>query len=138
MKRRLHGSRRRTPGQRWAGDSGRSGPALWHRVFPCCRGMRSIGRSRNGEADLAETRNDRHIAEVEFSEAFFSSVTHWAGPLEQLVDDAYLVACQLGLAAMDALHVAAAVATGADELVTSESAVKPIHRATTVKVVGLR
>ena len=74
----------------------------------------------------------------DFYEAFFSSVTHWAGPLEQLVHDAHLEACRSGLAAIDALHVTAATLTGADELVTSESPGKPIHRATTVKVVSLR
>jgi predicted nucleic acid-binding protein len=80
----------------------------------------------------------RRTAKAEFYEAFFSSVARWAGPLEQLVDDAYLMACRLGLAAVDALHVAAAALTGAEELVTSESPSKPIHRATSVKVVGLR
>jgi len=80
----------------------------------------------------------RRTAEVDFYEAFFSSVARWAGPLEQLVDGAYLEACRLGLAAMAALHVAAPSRTGAEELVPSKSAAKPIHRATTVKVVGLR
>jgi predicted nucleic acid-binding protein len=87
---------------------------------------------------LPKATYHRRMAEVDFYEAYFSSVTHWAGPLDQLVEEAHLEACRLGLAAIDALHVTAATLTGADELVTSESTRKSIHRATTVKVVSLR
>jgi predicted nucleic acid-binding protein len=40
----------------------------------------------------------------------------------------------LGLSALDALHVAAAIATGSTELVTSEKPGKPIHRLRRVSV----
>jgi hypothetical protein len=40
-----------------------------------------------------------------------------------------------GVAAIDALHVAAATSVGADELVTTEKSFKPIHRSNMVKVI---
>ncbi len=39
-----------------------------------------------------------------------------------------------GLSALDALHVTAAIAVQADELVTTEGAGKPIHRVTALLV----
>lgn len=45
-----------------------------------------------------------------------------------LTERALAVACRYGLSAMDALHVAAAVAGRADELVTLEKPEKPICR----------
>lgn len=80
----------------------------------------------------------RNAAEVEFYETFFDSVTIWAEDLEAIARSAYQEACSLGLAAMDALHVAAAVAVQADELATTEAPQKPIHRTTALKVVSIR
>ena len=56
---------------------------------------------------------------------------------EALLAKAETEALPLGLSTLDALHVAAAVALGADELVTTEPPTKPIHRATGVTVVRL-
>jgi hypothetical protein len=42
------------------------------------------------------------------------------------------------MAAMDALHVAAAALVGATELITTEKPNKPIHRATSVRVVSIQ
>lgn len=50
---------------------------------------------------------------------------------------AYREAAAWGMAAMDALHVAAAMQVGADELVTTERPTKPIHRARGVRVVTI-
>ncbi len=80
----------------------------------------------------------KNVDEADFYEAFFNSVTHWADALEQIVPHAYQEACSLGLAAMDALHVAAAVSVGAAELVTTEEPHKPLHRTTAVKVTCIR
>src|SRR6266487_5124806 len=75
--------------------------------------------------------------EVSFYETFFGAVTEWAVPADSVIQEAYQEACRLGLAAMDALHVAAAIAIRADELVTSEKPEKPIHRVTALKVTTL-
>lgn len=66
--------------------------------------------------------------EAEFYETFFSAVIHWATDLEQITQNAYQLSCTYGLAAMDALHVAAALQTKADELITTEKPTKPMHR----------
>lgn len=63
-----------------------------------------------------------------FYEAFFESVRHWAPVGEPLVREALEVASRVGLSALDALHVAAALAVGADELITSEKPDRPVHR----------
>jgi len=51
---------------------------------------------------------------------------------------AYKHACDFGMAALDALHVAAAISVGAEELVTTEKPNKPIHRATGITVVSIQ
>ena len=50
------------------------------------------------------------------------------------MNDALKVASDYGLSALDGLHLAAALAVGADELVTTEGAAKPIHRAAGVRI----
>jgi predicted nucleic acid-binding protein len=76
-------------------------------------------------------------SEVEFYEEFFSAVTSWAADLNTVADHAYREACDSGLAALDALHVAAAVSVGAEELVTSEKPDKPLFRIQSIKVVSI-
>lgn len=80
----------------------------------------------------------RREAEVQFYEAFFAAVTYWAEPTSALVQTAYQEACRAGLSAIDALHVAAALAVNADELVTIEKPEKPLHRTQAVTVVSLQ
>jgi|SRR6185295_3134458 len=79
----------------------------------------------------------KNSSEVEFYEAVLDSVVEWAGATDLIVDEDYKEACRFGLAALDALHVAAAASVGADELVTTEGATKPIHRTRSVRVVSL-
>lgn len=79
----------------------------------------------------------RNEAEAEFYTIFLDAVTHWADSLDTIVREAFKEACNSGLAAMDALHVASAVYLGADELVTSERAEKPIHRTHLIRVVSI-
>jgi predicted nucleic acid-binding protein len=64
-------------------------------------------------------------------------VEHWAEVSEDLAVEAYQIAAAAGLAALDALHVAAAIAVGAEELVTTEGAEKPIHRVQGIAVVSI-
>ena len=70
-------------------------------------------------------RRDR---EAEFYRSFFALATVWVEPTESLLQSAALQAETYGLAAMDALHVAAALAGNASELITTEKLSKPIHR----------
>jgi len=65
--------------------------------------------------------------EIAFYEKFFASVTVWADALA-IIQPAFHEACQYGLGALDALHVAAASALGA-ELVSAEKPTKPLYRA---------
>lgn len=75
--------------------------------------------------------------EAEFYQTFFSAVTHWATNLEQIIQDSYQIACTYGLAAMDALHVAAALQIKADELITTEKPTKPMHRVTGIQIISI-
>jgi predicted nucleic acid-binding protein len=75
--------------------------------------------------------------EVEFYEAFFSSVSFWEYDLVEIVKTGNSIARSFGLAAMDSLHVAAAVLSGAEELVTTERASKPIHRVQGIRVTSI-
>jgi predicted nucleic acid-binding protein len=72
--------------------------------------------------------------EAEFYDEFFRAVLHWPHDTDVVVTGAYEIAVKFGLAAMDALHVAAALSIGADELVTTEKRGKPLHRMTEVRV----
>jgi predicted nucleic acid-binding protein len=76
----------------------------------------------------------RKTAEEEFYATFFRKVRRWAPAGKALVEKALRVATTAGLSAIDALHVAAAIAVGADELVTAEKPSKPIHRVSGILV----
>lgn len=65
--------------------------------------------------------------ELKFYERYFQSISVWADSLT-LTDPAIEIACQFGLSALDALHLAAAQQVGA-EFVTAERPTKPIYRA---------
>ena len=58
----------------------------------------------------------------------------WVDPDQDLVEQASHVASRFGLAALDALHVAAALSVGADKLVTSEKPGRPIHRVASLSI----
>ncbi|MBO1351385.1 MAG: PIN domain-containing protein [Hormoscilla sp. GUM202] len=80
----------------------------------------------------------KNADEIAFYEKFFNSVVHWAHPDDRLMQAAYKHACDFGIAALDALHVAAAISVGAEELITTEKLSKPIHRATGITVVSIQ
>lgn len=77
----------------------------------------------------------KDTAESDFYETFFNAVIYWAN--QDIVEDAYHEACELGLAALDALHGAAAESVGAKELVTTEKPNKPIGRVTDITVISI-
>ncbi|MBO3457305.1 PIN domain-containing protein [Aetokthonos hydrillicola Thurmond2011] len=80
---------------------------------------------------------NRKTAEAEFYESFFSAVIYWNNDVEKVIQDAYNIACQYGLAAMDALHVAAALSVGSEEFVTTEKKTKPMFRVSSINVVSI-
>ena len=86
---------------------------------------------------LPKTIFNKNTAEVEFYEGFFK-LNSWVVPTSpELVKLAMEEACTNGLNGMDALHIAAAVFGGAEELITSERVTKPIHRTKRIRVVSI-
>jgi len=79
----------------------------------------------------------RQGTEVAFYAAFFDTVSVWVPPSETLVHNAYELACQFGLNALDALHVAAARLSRCDDLVTTERPGKPIYRVNGLQLVSI-
>ncbi|HKR00065.1 MAG TPA: PIN domain-containing protein [Pyrinomonadaceae bacterium] len=65
--------------------------------------------------------------EAAFYARFFKGVTTWVDPAS-IIQSAYDLACQHGLGAIDALHLAAARAARA-EFVSAERPTKPIYSA---------
>lgn len=86
---------------------------------------------------LPKATNCRQTNEVEFYQTFFDAVKYWAEDLEKVIGDGYNISCQYGLAAMDALHIAAALSVEAEEFITTEKPSKPLYRVTEIKVVSL-
>ncbi len=86
---------------------------------------------------LPQATFNKRQAELAFYEAFFSAVSKWATDLQAITDAALREASTYGVEAIDALHVAAAAALGATELVTVEKPSRSIHRARSVKVVTI-
>lgn len=79
---------------------------------------------------------NRQQAEENFYRTYFAAVSRWADPLS-ILNDALDVASTYGLSALDGLHVVAALAVGADELVTTEGTTKPMHRAAALKITAV-
>lgn len=75
--------------------------------------------------------------EAAFYTTFFGAVVEWAQVTEELLEQALTLAAAHGLSAMDALHVASALAVQAEELITAERPEKPMFRVTGLKVVSI-
>jgi predicted nucleic acid-binding protein len=75
--------------------------------------------------------------ELDFYQAFFTSVSQWVTIEPTLLDEALRQANTFGLAGVDALHVASALLLGAEDLVTSEKPTKPIFRVTGLTVISI-
>jgi predicted nucleic acid-binding protein len=70
----------------------------------------------------------KQVAEIEFYQTHFRA-TQGEEPLSvELGEEAEKLARQYGIAAVDALHLAAAIRQGADEFVTAEKPGKPMFR----------
>jgi predicted nucleic acid-binding protein len=72
--------------------------------------------------------------EVEFYEAHFDRSKHEIPFSKELALRAIDLAKKHGLAAADALHVAAGIMAGADEFITTEGPEKPIFRVKEIKM----
>jgi predicted nucleic acid-binding protein len=79
----------------------------------------------------------RKTEEAEFYESFFNAVTYWVSDTEKLIQNAYDISCQYGLAAMDALHIAAALSISAEEFITTEKPNKPMFRVPGIKLISI-
>jgi hypothetical protein len=86
---------------------------------------------------LPKATYHRKEHEVQFYNAFFEAVDAWAELDGRLARRAMEEASRYGLGARDALHVAAALLLGADELVTIEKRSKPIHRPSGIRMVTI-
>lgn len=84
----------------------------------------------------AKARFHKRVLEVAAYEAFFRHA-EWQRDAQRMLDFGTNLAVRHGLGPLDALHVAAAILLGADELVTLEKPEKSIHRAPTVRIVYL-
>jgi hypothetical protein len=80
---------------------------------------------------------NQQASEIQFYEIFFDAVSYWATDLEAILKRGEYEASQFGLGAMDALHIAAAISTGATEFITNERPEKSIHRTQSIKVLSI-
>lgn len=76
---------------------------------------------------LPKAKYHKNEEEAEFYETFFNEIKIWVNSLEQVVESAHQHAYDLGLSAVDALHVSAAMSVASDELVTTEKSGRPLH-----------
>jgi len=74
--------------------------------------------------------------ERSFYDRYFANAL-WFREVDKIEAAAQTEAARSGLGAMDALHLAAAHLSGADEFITTEKPNKAIHRSSLVKVIYL-
>jgi predicted nucleic acid-binding protein len=77
-------------------------------------------------------------AEADFYEEYFRAARRTVHASQKLVAQAQEEACTTGLAAMDALHVAAAKVAKSAEFITTEKSTKPVFRVAGIAVKTLR
>ena len=70
----------------------------------------------------------RQSQEALLYERFFARAAQIVSPSVSLIQQAYTEACTFGLAALDALHIAAAKSSGAEEFITTERPTTPLFR----------
>ena len=87
---------------------------------------------------LPKTTCHGNDAEAQFYETFFQAARRTVRTSRNLISQAHEEAAGAGLAAMDALHVAAAKAGKSDELITVEKATKPSFRVSGIAVKTIR
>jgi predicted nucleic acid-binding protein len=86
---------------------------------------------------LPKARYQKQQQEVAFYEAVFSQAENIAWN-ESALQQAHTIAERHGVAAMDAIHVAHALAAGVDEFVSAEKPSKPMFRVQTIAMRSIR
>ena len=76
----------------------------------------------------------KNTSEQAFYSAYFKLTSIWINASKPLFNEAYKEACFLGLAGFDAYHLAAALAAGATEFITTEKPLKPLFRSDKISV----
>ena len=80
---------------------------------------------------------EQHPIETAFYQAHFAEAIASQALDESLGNEAQKFAAKYGLAAVDALHIAAALRLGAEEFYTSEKPGKPMFRVRELKIISL-
>ena len=80
----------------------------------------------------------RNTSEIEFYRTFFAGIQISITDVARIVEIATEESERSGLAAMDALHIAAAYLGEAEVLLTTESPLKSIHRTSLVRVESIQ
>jgi predicted nucleic acid-binding protein len=86
---------------------------------------------------LPKALYQKQADEAEFYRTYLAAVQYAPDNVAAVLTEALAVAETFGLNALDAIHVAAANATGAEELITTEQSSKPIFRVRSLRVVEL-
>ena len=81
---------------------------------------------------------NRQTDEADFYLEFLNAAQQTIQSSHALVTQAETEAEQIGLSAVDALHIAAARSGNCDELVTAEKPTKPLFRATGITITTIR
>jgi predicted nucleic acid-binding protein len=87
---------------------------------------------------LPKAKYFKNKNEIDFYNVFFDSVIEVINDLEVIVRNAQLHAETYGLAAIDALHVSAALIAKVDDFVTTEKSSKPMFRVTGLNVISIK
>jgi len=79
----------------------------------------------------------KNQTEVAFYDTFFASVNKWVVDYKKLMGEALRVGESFGLNGMDALHIAAALLSQADEFVSAERSKSPFSRVQGVTTISI-
>ncbi len=86
---------------------------------------------------LPKPTHNKAFPAVNFYRNYFAACTYRVPTTTPMLLAAYHEACQLGLSAPDAIHLATAQVAGAHEFITLEKITKPMYRSNLVKVLHL-
>lgn len=86
---------------------------------------------------LPKAEFHKQRVELSFYHEYFLRVVEEEPVSESLAREAYVLAAKYGLAAADALNLAAAIRLRADEFITTEKGEKPMFRLREIKVTSL-
>jgi len=84
-----------------------------------------------------KSRFNKRADETQFYEGFFAANLITVTPTPALIAFAMQEACECGMSAIDALHVACAIFACSTDLITSERTTKPIHRTRKIRVISI-